>query len=87
MPFERLTGIPLLSIGIAPESEEPRLPFIVSPPIPSSPLLGSNQNQSVTFKSDGKQFNVTSSGPAGWMGLPALAAILTAYSLLGGGIP
>jgi hypothetical protein len=82
IPYQRLSNR-FLSIGIASESEEPILPFIVSPPYPSLPVIGGLvQNQSVTFKSDGKQMNVVASGPAGWLGLPALAAILTFYTML-----
>jgi hypothetical protein len=57
----------------------PPIPYIVSPPFPS--VLAENINPSITFKSDGTTFNVVASGPAGWMGVPALSVILAAYSL------
>lgn len=80
MPFERLTGVPLLTLGIISSSYEeggPPFPYIVSPPYPS--IIGENISQSLTFKSDGTQFNIVGSGPAGWLGVPALSVILRAY--------
>ena len=70
-------GPPLVTIGIlSAESislEAPPIPYIFSPPIPS---LIANVSNSVTFKSDGTQYTIVSSGPAGWLGLGVFAAIL-----------
>ena len=78
LPLNRLFGmIPLLTIGIVINSGIP-VPYIVSPPFPSA--LGANISPSITLKSDGTSFNVVSSGPAGWMGIPALSVILAAYN-------
>lgn len=79
LPFERIEDLkdnPLVTIGIIKSDGIP-LPYICSPPFP--PFTGSDISPSVTFKSDASNFNVMSSGPAGWFGVPALAAILTAY--------
>ena len=84
IPYDRFEGIPLLTIGIISAAsltgEAPPVPYILSPPFP--PLAGSNISPNITFKSDGDNFNVFSSGPAGWLGLPALSAILGAYAAL-----
>lgn len=78
IPFNRL-GIPLLTIGLLPNSEMGiPLPYILSPPYPQ--LLGSSIYPTITMKSDGDNFVVSSSGPAGWLGLPALSVILSAYN-------
>lgn len=76
IPYNTLSNEPLLSIGIL-SSGGPPVPYILSPPFPS--LFGVNANPSITLKSDGTNYNVISSGPAGWMGLPALLTILTGY--------
>jgi hypothetical protein len=82
IPFNRIEGIPLLTIGIIEQSYEgPPIPYIVSPPFPSA--VGQNVFPSITMKSDGTNYNVVSSGPAGWMGVPALSVVLAAYN----GIP
>ena len=62
---------PLLSLGLFSTDSEP---YIVSPPYPwlAVPTL----SQSITFKSDGTNFNVFSSGPAGWYGIPVLIFLL-----------
>jgi hypothetical protein len=79
LPFDRLTGVPLLTLGLVSSMEimGPPLPYILSPPFP--PLMGSNISPSITLKSDGANFNVVTSGPAGWLGVPALSVILGAY--------
>ena len=74
-PINRLNDNPLLSVAIVSLNGYP-YPYIVSPPVPW--LTAPNINQSVTFKSDSTAFNVTSSGPAGWFGLPALSILLGA---------
>jgi hypothetical protein len=81
IPFQRL-DIPFLTIGILAntlftEEETIPFPYIVSPPFP--PLVGPGISPSITLKSDGDKFNVVSSGPAGWLGLPALSAILSVF--------
>jgi hypothetical protein len=78
-------GFPLFTIGILSSSyfieEGIPLPYIVSPPFP--PFAGAGASPSITLKSDGNNFNVVSSGPAGWLGVPALAVILNAYQEIG----
>jgi hypothetical protein len=80
IPYNRFDGPPLLTIGIVKGGDSGnRFPYIVSPPFP--PVVVENSvNVSVTFKSDGENFNVVSSGPAGWLGVPALIAGLNYYS-------
>jgi hypothetical protein len=80
LPIDRLTGAPLLTLGLISSMEMmgPPLPYILSPPFP--PLMGSSISPSITLKSDGENFNVMSSGPAGWLGVPALSVILGSYS-------
>lgn len=74
---------PLLTIGILSSSalteESPPLPYIMSPPVPVL-IGGGSVASSITFKSDGTQFNVASSGPAGWLGIAALLAIESYYA-------
>ena len=77
LPLGRLSGPPLLTIGIGDYSSGTPVPYIVSPPVPN--LLGTNISPSITLKSDGTYFSVVSSGPAGWMGVAALSAVLTVY--------
>ena len=82
VPFNRLPGPPLLTLGIVSQIDMgPPFPYIVSPPFPS--LIGANVYPSITLKSDGSNFNVVSSGPAGWMGIPALSVVLSAYNNIG----
>jgi hypothetical protein len=79
LPLNRLPGHPLL-IGIMESNNEgAAIPYIVSPPS----LFGAKASPSITLKSDGTNFNVISSGPAGWMGIPALSVILAAYNKIG----
>jgi hypothetical protein len=81
IPYNRITEIPipLLTIGLIKRDSDPVFPYILSPPFP--PLLAPNSvNVSVTFKSDGENFNVVSSGPAGWLGAPVLNSILSYYT-------
>jgi len=84
MPFLESfsTSFPFITIGIMSASslaeEAPPMPYIVSPPFP--PYLGQNATPNLTYKSNGSHFEVSSSGPAGWMGVPALSVILGAYS-------
>lgn len=78
-------GPPFLTIGLLDASvlnseEVPPLPYILSPPFP--PLVGQNISPNITFKSDRDNFDVVASGPAGWLGLPALAGILSIYAAL-----
>ena len=79
IPYDRIDsyGPPLLTIGLLKVDGAP-IPYIVSPPVPS--ILGPRIHQSITLKNDNRTFNVVSSGPAGWLGLPALSAILTIYT-------
>ena len=84
LPYERLNvgpPLPLLTIGIVSSENGAPLPYILSPPVPSGTAL--NIYPSVTFKSDGTNFNVTSSGPAGWLGLVAFSELLTISGLVG----
>ena len=72
IPSEYMYINPLFSIGllnanfpIAP------IPYMLSPPIPALITeydFWNSMSQSVTFKSDGNNFSVVSSGPAGWLG-------------------
>jgi len=84
MPFLESfsTTFPFITIGIMSDAsfmeEAPPMPYIVSPPFP--PFLGRNATPNLTYKSNGSHFEVTSSGPAGWMGVPALSVILGAYT-------
>ena len=84
IPFNSLPGIPLLTIGIISASslagDTIPLPYIVSPPFP--PIAGQSISPNITLKSDGDNFDVAASGPAGWFGTPALAAILSSYTSL-----
>lgn len=60
--------------------EAPPIPYILSPPGPS--LVGSifaNKSISITYKSDGENFNIVSSGPAGWFGQPAFAGLIEIF--------
>lgn len=87
IPFQ-LLSIPFLTIGIMASSfiteETIPLPYIVSPPFP--PLVGTGISPSITLKSDGDKFNVVSSGPAGWLGVPALSAILSVFQAFSPGL-
>jgi hypothetical protein len=78
----KTTSNPFLTIGILSASslqaETIPLPYIVSPPFP--PTAGYNISPNITLRSDGDNFDVAASGPAGWMGVPALSFILSAYS-------
>ena len=78
MPYDRFSGIPLLTIGIISLDGAP-YPYILSPPVPT--LLAPNIFQNVTFKSDGTNYNVVSSGPAGWMGIYLLSTLVASLSL------
>lgn len=73
VPFDRFSGIPLLTIGIISLEGAP-FPYILSPPMPQ--LTAPHIFNSVTFKSDGTNYNVVSSGPAGWMGAYLLALLV-----------
>jgi hypothetical protein len=69
-----------LTIGLQKTyTEAPPIPYIYSPPLPSAFSPG-DIFQSLTFKSDGTNFNVTSSGPAGWMGVGLINVLLGFYS-------
>ncbi len=81
IPFDSLP-FPFLTIGIISASslagDTIPLPYIVSPPFP--PIAGQSISPNITFKSDGDNFDVAASGPAGWMGVPALSVVLAAYT-------
>jgi len=87
IPQNIFSGIPFVSIGIVSSETFLPIPYILSPPFP--PFLSGDMNspgdQSITFKSDGFRFSVVSSGPAGWLGLPALLSILTFYAVYSSG--
>lgn len=75
IPYPTFEGNPFLSIGILSQYEDsPPIPYILCPPFPS--VIAPTLNQSITLKSDGTNFNVSSSGPAGWLGFPALISII-----------
>ena len=81
-PFQRvydqgLGPIPLLTLGIVREGIP--IPYIVSPPVPWLISENISLDQSLTFKSDGSNYNVVASGPAGWYGTVVLAYLLNAY--------
>ena len=72
-------GPPLFTVGMVSqyfiEEEGDAIPFILSPPIPIL-LTAPTNAQSVTYKCDGADFNVTGSGPAGWLGIGAFGYLL-----------
>jgi hypothetical protein len=78
IPFDRFSGQPLLTIGMLSLEGIP-YPYILSPPVPTIIAPGIYQN--VTFKSDGTNYNVVSSGPAGWMGIYLLNSLVASLSL------
>jgi hypothetical protein len=67
----------LLTIGLlgkATPVTDSNVPYLYSPPVPASQELYENSSEptispSLTFKSDGRYYQVVSSGPAGWIGL------------------
>lgn len=70
---------PWMTICILQGGNSP-IPYIFSPPAPG--LVGTitqNLSTSITFKSDGSNFNITSSGPSGWLGGAAFAGLLEIY--------
>ena len=73
---------PFLTIGLLSASslasETIPVPYIVSPPFPT--IAGRSISQNITLKSDGDNFDVCASGPAGWLGVPALFSIFNYYS-------
>ena len=73
-------GVPGFTIGMVSNETKTGIPdiiipYILSPPIPQL-LTGLKNSQSITFKCDGEDFNVTSSGPAGWLGFVAFSILL-----------
>jgi len=78
-------GTGLFTIGLVSSEtkfDDPEIPdivpYILSPPFPQV-FTGPKNSQNVTFKCDGEDFNVTSSGPAGWLGV-------VAFGILSGGL-
>ena len=79
-----ITGIgpiPLFTIGMI--SEMPQfstapyvIPYILSPLFPYV-VTASTNSQSITYKCDGEDFNVTGTGPAGWLGIGAFLYLLS----------
>jgi hypothetical protein len=69
---------PPLTIGLGAAFSRLVSPYIFSPPVPT--IIAPVVIQSLTFKSDGTDFNVVSSGPAGWLG-PGIVAVF-----VGGGL-
>jgi hypothetical protein len=65
MPYDRFSEAPILTIGILKPDGVP-YPYILSPPAPV--IFAPKVHQNVTFKSDGTNYNVVASGPAGWTG-------------------
>jgi len=81
-PRDRLSqfqDLPFLTIGLLAMDGNP-IPYIFSPPLPS--FYSPNIYHSLTFKSDGANFNVVSSGPAGWLGIGAFLLLLSASGIL-----
>ena len=70
-----LNGRQLLTIGITNFKSIVPIPYMLSPPVPLR--LDPSISQSITLKSDGTNYNVISSGPAGWMGPIPFAAFLS----------
>ena len=77
IPYDRINGPPFLTLGIVAFNGAP-IPYIFSAPVPQ--VLGPNINASVTFKSDGQNFNIVSSGPAGWLGPLNIEYLITAVT-------
>ena len=67
--------VPLLTLGLVALNGAP-YPYTVSPPVPWMEAPPGTISQSITFKSDGTNYNVVSSGPAGWLGPIALTVLL-----------
>jgi len=80
IPIDRIEygagPIPLFSIGLV-QTDTP-IPYIMTPVLPAI-LNSPNTTQSVTFKSDGINFNVVSSGPAGWLGAGLFSIIISGF--------
>jgi hypothetical protein len=72
IPYNNFEGPPLLTIGLLSQTDS--YPYIMSPPLPS--LFGNNQPPSITMKSDGDNWVVVSSGPAGWVGIYLLGTLI-----------
>jgi hypothetical protein len=73
-PINSIQYAPLLTVSLISLNGAP-IPYILSPPLPW--IFGPDICQSLTFKSDGKNFNVVSSGPAGWMGIGLLNLLVS----------
>lgn len=74
LPYNSFPSFPVLTIGILSAKGAP-YPYTLSPPAPA--LFAPSINPSITVKSDGTDYTITSSGPAGWLG-PYLIGTLIA---------
>lgn len=79
-PFNRFDLGPILTIGIIKSDGAP-YPYILSPPAPV--LFGPKIHQNVTFKSDGTNYNVVASGPAGWTGAYLMNLLVSSLPTVG----
>jgi len=78
IPFDRFTAnVPGLTVSIIDDINFAPIPYILSAPFPGD--VSQHKGVSITLKSDGEIFHITSAGPAGWLGLPALATILSNF--------
>lgn len=68
--FTRFNGP--FTIGILSTRGAP-FPYTFSPPVP---VIFGNTVPSITFKSDGTQYTVVASGPAGWLGPYLIASLV-----------
>lgn len=83
LPYDRLFSdgpAPLFTIGIVALDGAP-FPYMLSPPLPV--IFGPAIYNSVTFKSDGTNYNIVSAGPAGWLGDAAFALLLSFFGIGG----
>lgn len=76
IPLNRLP-YPFFTIGLV-KSEDYPFPYILSAPMPL--LTAPNLNPSLTIKSDGTDYTVVSSGPAGWMGSYLLGTLVSSIA-------
>ena len=81
IPYSSI-GAPLTIGLLAPEAllgDAPPYPYILSAPAP--PLIAPFIFPSLTMKSDGTNYTVVSSGPAGWMGIYLLAILVSSLGV------
>jgi hypothetical protein len=82
IPFDRFGGPPILTIGILKGNNiGVPYPYILSPPAPQ--IFAPKIHQNVTFKSDGTDYTVVASGPAGWLGPYLINSLVASLSVIG----